>query len=1060
MIITTNPGFIKQNFIGEQYTIVDSSLTSPSYFDISFYPEYVGGGVSLIKLRGNGANLVQNSLSEVEILDSQGNPIRHAIPTFRDRFNNFYISIYVYDDTAPGIGRVSIVGLANRDLQGNPVDPTITNDLGYNVIWSRPISVFPFERNNSELVFDDPPYASVAQVITPARLSIQQSTTGSYAAVTSSTLTITTSDFKGFDKKLSTSKNIKDKKVKQVVNAVNTQPITVNSVDTTTREFDRDIVGGYRVNEINRYNTVVQSSVDFFSGSYVNGLLQFFTQSYTIQPPIPAGYTLSNENPYNELATILPTTQSVQTQLSYWNASIVKVKDARTAYIDQPVQLKLNSANTGNRVSKTTHTYKTVSAFTASLLYTPTSTEYVTSSLVSQSYIQFTFQDLKPIGGQVYKIRAFYRKGSEVGDWTLLNDQIIKPVEYLTDARYPNQTNYGSDISDFYLIGHFTDQSVLSSHWQLYNEQTNTFDTATGSIDNTKLANGVKLTAANNINKILTTTYNQNYPEKEVFSLSFNCTLDPYTELEIYGNSTPLQTTVFSSDPFPRAFDRTANKELLRYNDSLSRVGKLIGKIKNDTGTVKNYNRVVFDFETDRDGLGRPLFRTKQTNTQHSASAYLSEIGISPRQLNGFTPSIVQFAVPVNQDNFTPSLSESIDYKLEYFDYTGNQSEYVTYIEDVVLELQTEIPTNACQAEELSFTFNPYLYNVCTIGDRNTATVYSSDVLTYANPQTNKFYPEWEYQSNALTGITQLFNFYGGFNGSVWNMLRPTLSISTAEASTFKYTPRWDFASIDLGEGKITSSWTYVDDFTISFRGSAPWPPGVTTYTEAVYYYAYTQSAASVIDSRSFVQEGGVGITYLNVSNSYYSFSNAANNNKRTEALKKRRLYWPISSFATGSFFTENGGIYNVKFKLKKYTSDNYYPQTGSYMRVYIFDVNSSYTAPTAGTKGWYPPDQNIVKIGHGYNTSGVTTPLISWFDSATGYYYDEYDINLIQYGTPGQLVFEPAGDNSTYFGTIIDDIQFCKIGVTTDPYFIKPQSVANPSLKGNETFPPSLPRF
>ena len=132
MIIVANPGFIKQNFIGENYSIVDTSLTSPNYFDITFFPEYIGGGISLVKLRGNSLNLISNNLTEVEVLDSQGDPVRHEIPTFRDRFNNFYISIYVYDNTAPGIGSISIVGLANRDLNGSPVDPTITNSFGYN----------------------------------------------------------------------------------------------------------------------------------------------------------------------------------------------------------------------------------------------------------------------------------------------------------------------------------------------------------------------------------------------------------------------------------------------------------------------------------------------------------------------------------------------------------------------------------------------------------------------------------------------------------------------------------------------------------------------------------------------------------------------------------------------------------------------------------------------------------------------------------------------------------------------------------------------------------------
>jgi hypothetical protein len=68
------------------------------------------------------------------------------------------------------------------------------------------------------------------------------------------------------------------------------------------------------------------------------------------------------------------------------------------------------------------------------------------------------------------------------------------------------------------------------------------------------------------------------------------------------------------------------------------------------------------------------------------------------------------------------------------------------------------------------------------------------------------------------------------------------------------------------------------------------------------------------------------------------------------------------------------------------------------------------------------------------------------WYDSATGYYYEEYDVNLIQYGSPAQLVFEPYPDpvNNVYSGGVISDVQFCKIGATTDPAFIKPQSISN----------------
>ena len=124
--------------------------------------------------------------------------------------------------------------------------------------------------------------------------------------------------------------------------------------------------------------------------------------------------------------------------------------------------------------------------------------------------------------------------------------------------------------------------------------------------------------------------------------------------------------------------------------------------------------------------------------------------------------------------------------------------------------------------------------------------------------------------------------------------------------------------------------------------------------------------------------------------------------------------------------------------------------------RVYVFDAFANYTTSSIGTPGWYPPDRNIVKIGHNYTSGSVSTPSISWFDTATGFYYDEYDINVIQYGTPAQLIFEPSGINNQYFGTLVDDIEFCKVGVTTDPLFIKPQAIQNTSLFSSTAFIPS----
>lgn len=1072
MIISTTPGFIKQNYIGNDYVVRDTSLTSPNYFDITFFPEVIGGGVSLIKLRGNPSNLLANKLTEIEILDALGNPVRYDIPTYVDRFENYYVSIEVYDTVAPGRGTVSFVGVATRDLQGNPIDPSIVNDLGHNVIWTRPITILPYERNNSELVFDDPPFVSVAQVVTPARVSYQQNVDTQYSAISSSALTITTSNFKGFDKKQGSNFKLKagklvkavtnkitDSRIRQISTNPNSDPYTVNTVNTTTRTVDADVVGGFILNENNRYNTTVQSNIDFFSSSYVGATIEFFTASYTLNPPIPSAYSYSNTNPYDDLETILPTTQSRDEQLGRWTATVVRVKDHRTAFLDRPVQadLKRTVATTNTLADRITHTYKQVTNFTASLLYTPNTNLYTTSSEVSQSYIQFTMQDVRPIGGEVYKIRAYYRRGSEVGDWSLLQDQIIFPVEYLTDARYPNQTNYAADVSDFLLLGHFTQPTILTDNWNAFNEQTTTFDTATASLDSSVLLDSVKLTASASLNKILTTKYYQNYPNNAIMSLTFNCALEPNTILEVYQNSSPLQTTVFASDPFPRAFDKTLNYEPSKYSDRYNRYGKLIGKISNTSTLAKDYQRVIFDFKTDSEGLGRPLFRVKQIDTNVTASAYVAEVSITPRKLNGFTPSTLQFAFPAKLDT-NIYLSESIDYKLEYYDYTGNQSEYVTYLDNVVMELATEIPTNACQAEQASFEFTPPYWIRATSGNPHNQIVSTQQMLSQSWTSNDHWYP-------AVTnvGVPAIIDLSSGLPASYgntpvdgWNcnMTINNIVYSTAASASF-YAQSGPLvidvngggtATIFTNMGSPTSSWQYIDPFVIGYQTSYTYSDPI----DAVYAYASpSTSLASVnIDNIPNITSGScVGIAKNLVQSSYTDFASATTNANRTIALKKRRLMYPIQPSLTGSYFTENGGIYNVKFRLKKATSTLskvYEPDSNSYLMVYIFNANANYTAGNAGTAGWYPPSQNIVKIGNAYSVGGITTPAISYFDSATGYYYDEYNINLVQYGTPAQLVFEPSGDNGAYFGTLVDNISFCKIGVTHDPYYIKPASVAS----------------
>lgn len=217
---------------------------------------------------------------------------------------------------------------------------------------------------------------------------------------------------------------------------------------------------------------------------------------------------------------------------------------------------------------------------------------------------------------------------------------------------------------------------------------------------------------------------------------------------------------------------------------------------------------------------------------------------------------------------------------------------------------------------------------------------------------------------------------------------------------------------------------------------------------------------------------GPLGVSVQEDPNKPGSYNGNTNAGVLTQsiALKKRRLFYPtpvvgtagtvngtdyyhklVTGYTANEVFNENGGIYNIQFTLKKYapeipnqglTAFNYSPSANSFLAVFIHDVRSNPPASssrTLGDSGWYPPLNNIVTIGNSYNTA----PAISFNDGATGYTYEKYNINVVQYGYPAQLCFEACGDWSTgaAFGIIISDVKICKIGVTTDPRFLKPIS-------------------
>lgn len=137
--------------------IQDTSLDSKGYFNITEFPSYFGNGKNLVRLKGNSGNLVPGSPIYVEILDVNGNTIYHELPNYSEPDLTRYISVWVYNDvngninTPNGLGKVIICGTAQQTVDGRPIPNEWKNKI--NIRWVREIPVTREKKSPSKIIF-------------------------------------------------------------------------------------------------------------------------------------------------------------------------------------------------------------------------------------------------------------------------------------------------------------------------------------------------------------------------------------------------------------------------------------------------------------------------------------------------------------------------------------------------------------------------------------------------------------------------------------------------------------------------------------------------------------------------------------------------------------------------------------------------------------------------------------------------------------------------------------------------------------------------------------------
>ena len=147
----------KQNLSKYRVLIEDSSATSDEYFSVVEFPEYLGEGKNLLRIKTNPNIFEPNTQIFIEVLDPNGTPVYWEIPNHRENDNSRLISIWVYGDrtdrynNGKGIGEIILLGTLSTTSDGNQV-PTDFKKIP-NVRWRRKVSFAPNKPSNGKIVF-------------------------------------------------------------------------------------------------------------------------------------------------------------------------------------------------------------------------------------------------------------------------------------------------------------------------------------------------------------------------------------------------------------------------------------------------------------------------------------------------------------------------------------------------------------------------------------------------------------------------------------------------------------------------------------------------------------------------------------------------------------------------------------------------------------------------------------------------------------------------------------------------------------------------------------------
>jgi hypothetical protein len=427
----------------------DFSLSSQDYFRIAKLPTEFTAGLNTFRFKGNTTLFAENTPVYIEILDANGDPIYYEIGLDLESAEQAaIITVFINEDTAPGVGYIILCSTANYDVDNTRLD---TSQI--NLRWSTQIYIDPSKRNETEIIFDTLPEISVfpstgaysAKRYSKGSKIVQLELSSSNYYYRNDTPIITgyignAANLQIADYQISTSSLSQTTVAFPISSLQNATPIATSTITTTqfTNSIDSFI-----------YNpSVLYYGINGYGGDIWDPLtatLTFGTTYYTsgnaLSEYLSIGQQVQlymvDDNSNTDLYTTLITNINDTANSVTFDKTTTNIVDGGFSYIDSgallpSIGLKLNNPILVNQTNGIQHAYSNAS-FTSSNNPVFTFEQLPSLSLTSNTQntnnlVNVYFSNLQPQTGTVAKIKSYYRSAG-IGEYILSNETDISDQE-------------------------------------------------------------------------------------------------------------------------------------------------------------------------------------------------------------------------------------------------------------------------------------------------------------------------------------------------------------------------------------------------------------------------------------------------------------------------------------------------------------------------------------------------------------------------------------------------------------------------------------------------------